>query len=44
MNELILKNLNEIKGALENLSDNDLLESRLKILELIEECLEVQEI
>lgn len=43
MNELMLNNLNEIKGALENLSDSDLLEYRMKILELVEECLEVED-
>jgi len=42
MNELLLNNLNEIKGALENLTDIDLLDSRIDLLKLIEECLETE--
>ncbi len=39
--EELIKNLNEIKGALENLTDKDLIENRINLLELIEECLEI---
>jgi hypothetical protein len=42
--EQLTNNLNELKGAFENLADSDLIEMRMKILTLIDECLEsVQE-
>jgi hypothetical protein len=38
--EQLLNNLNELKGAMENLTDNDLIEMRMNLLTLIDECLE----
>jgi hypothetical protein len=38
--EQLTNNLNELKGAMENLTDSDLIEMRVKILNLIDECLE----
>jgi hypothetical protein len=38
--EQILNNLNELKGAMENLTDSDLIEMRMKMLNLVDECLE----
>jgi hypothetical protein len=38
--EQITNNLNELKGAFENLTDRDLIEMRMKMLSLIDECLE----
>jgi hypothetical protein len=38
--EKLLNNLNEVKGAMENLTDNDLIEMRIKMLNLIDECIE----
>lgn len=42
MQELI-NNLNELKGALENMTDSDLIQGRMELLKLIEESLEIVE-
>jgi hypothetical protein len=38
--EQITNNLNELKGAMENLTDSDLIEMRMNLLTLIDECIE----
>lgn len=38
--EQLTSNLNELKGAMENLTDSDLIEMRMQMLNLIDECLE----
>jgi hypothetical protein len=37
--EKLLENLNTLKSALENLCDDHLLEARMSLLEIVEECL-----
>jgi 3-dehydroquinate dehydratase len=39
--EQLTNNFNELKGAMENLTDNDLIEMRIDLLNLIDECLEI---
>lgn len=40
MSSKILDNLNELKGALENMNDGHLLDSRMMMLDMVEECLQ----